>query len=134
MSNGGLSNNIGNEENEAEHIVGGRLGESERSKFEKYASSSMSNTITNANIVFETKIRIIDILQVCNKTKVSFRIKNTRNTRPRIYFFSFKSIYHTHLDVACARNTLLSSFPRFNLILPIYYPTDSQYLVSLYFI
>lgn len=33
-------------------------------RMDRYVSSSLSTSITNANIVFETKIRIIDILQV----------------------------------------------------------------------
>ena len=59
-----------NTDNEIEHPTSavGSSGPAilnERSKYEKYASSCISNSITNANIVFETKIRIIDILQVC---------------------------------------------------------------------
>lgn len=37
---------------------------SHKLRMERYVSSSLSSSLTNANIVFETKIRIIDILQV----------------------------------------------------------------------
>lgn len=55
---------------------------SHKLRMDRYVSSSLSSAITNANIVFETKIRIIDILQVCN-TLLSFSLSFS------IYYLSF---------------------------------------------
>ncbi len=77
------------------------ISSSMRTNYERYVSNSMSNTITNANIVFETKIGIIAILQVCSniytkKTKINKNFllgqQQSRNAqikyRPHYYTYS----------------------------------------------
>ena len=55
--------------NHLEHKDSALVQQEIKAKLEQYASNAASNGITNSNIVFETKIKIIDILQV--------RLRNT---------------------------------------------------------
>lgn len=57
----GFRNNLNN----AEHDDTQGSSQHLRSKLERYGSSAAQIASTNANIVFETKLKIIDILQVC---------------------------------------------------------------------
>lgn len=62
--NANLNNSSGNSDTNNSDCEPPSAQLSHKLRMDRYVSSSLSATITNANIVFETKIRIIDILQV----------------------------------------------------------------------